>query len=498
MQVAQGIDYKSLYEQQKLQNNELQLAVTALQQQLAQLQKMIFGSKHERFVPSDANPSQLALGIEAETVATCSVTDAKKISYVKTNVLVEQKPLVHPGRMKLPESLRRQEILIEPAADITGYRRMGEEITEVLEYEPGELFVKKYVRPKYARPDNQGVVIGKLPSHPLEKAMAGSGLLAQIVIDKYIDHLPLYRQMQRFERGGVRLPYSTLTDWVGSTCRLITPLYDALKCEVLKTAYLHADETPIKVMDKDKKGQTHRGYFWVYQNSIEKLVFFDYQESRGREGPSGILEYFKGYLQTDGYSAYELFDKKEGITLVNCMAHARRLFNEALQNDEARASYAMEQIQELYAVERDAKQQGLSFDERQILRQQRAVPILQEMDRWMKRQYIEVAPRSAIGKALAYSIERWNRLSLYAQDGMLNIDNNPVENSIRPVAVGRKNYLFAGSHEAAQRSAILYSLLGTCKMHGLEPYQWLKKVLEAIADHPINRIHELLPHRFNK
>lgn len=498
MQVAPSIDYKSLYEQQKLHNNELQVAVTTLQQQLAQLQKMIFGSKHERFVPSDANPSQLSLGIEAETVATCSLTDAKKISYVKTNVSVEQKPLLHPGRMKLPEHLRREEIIIEPAEDITACKRMGEEITEVLEYEPGELFVKKYVRPKYAMPENAGVVIGELPSRPLEKAMAGPGLLAQIVIDKYVDHLPLYRQMQRFERGGVKLPYSTLTDWVGSTCRLITPLYEALKTEVLKTSYLHADETPIKVMDKDTKGQTHRGYFWVYQNSTQKLVFFDYQESRGREGPCGILEDFKGYLQTDGYSAYELFDKKEGITLVNCMAHARRMFNEALQNDEARASYAMEQIQALYAVERDAKEQGLSFKERKHLREQRSVPVLETLGSWMKAQYMEVTPKSAIGKALAYSIERWDRLSLYTKDGMLNIDNNPVENSIRPVAVGRKNYLFAGSHEAAQRSAMLYSLLGTCKMHGIEPYTWLRDVLQNICDHPINRIHELLPHRIDK
>jgi transposase len=495
MQATSTIDYKSLYEQEKLQNNELQIAVAGLQLQLAQLQKMIFGSRHERFVPSDANHSQLSLDIEAEASASCSIAGAKKISYVKTNVSVEQKPLVHPGRMKLPENLRRQEILIEPVTDTTGCRRMGEEITEVLEYEPGELFVIKYVRPKYAMPDNAGVVIGELPSRPLEKAMAGPGLLAQIVIDKYVDHLPLYRQMQRFERGGLKLSYSTLTDWVGSTCRLIAPLYEALKMEVLKTSYLQADETPIKVMDKDKKGQTHRGYFWVYQNSIERLVFFDYQESRGREGPSGILEHFQGYLQTDGYSAYEAFDKKEGITLINCMAHARRMFNEALQNDEARASYAMEQIQDLYAVERDAKEQGLTFDERKELRQQRSVPVLESLGSWMKSQYLETTPKSAIGKALAYSIERWDRLSLYTKDGKLNIDNNPVENSIRPVAVGRKNYLFAGSHEAAQRSAMLYSLLGTCKMHGIEPYAWLRDVLQNIADHPVNKIAELLPHR---
>lgn len=486
---------KKVYDELLDEHHQLKLVVSGLQQQLSQLQKMIFGAKHERFVPPDANPSQLSLDIQAEPIATCSVVEAKKITYTRTNVSVEQKPLVHPGRMKLPEHLRREQIIIEPAEDVRGCKRMNEEITEILEWQPGELFVKRYVRPKYAKPDNAGVVIGELPSRPLEKAMAGPGLLAQIVIDKYVDHLPLYRQMQRFERSGVKLPYSTLTDWVGSACRLIMPLYEALKTEVLKTSYLHADETPIKVMDKDKKGQTHRGYFWVYQNSLKKLVFFDYQQSRGREGPSGILQHFQGYLQTDGYSAYETFDRKEGITLVNCMAHARRLFNEALQNDEARASYALKQMQELYAIERDAKEQGLSFEERKELRQQRSVPVLESLGSWMKRQYIEVAPKSAIGKALAYSIERWDRLSLYTKEGMLNIDNNPVENSIRPVAIGRKNYLFAGSHEAAGRSAMLYSLLGTCKMHGIEPYAWLRDVLQNIADHPINRISELLPHR---
>ena len=225
---------------------------------------------------------------------------AKKITYVRTGTSIEQKPLVHPGRMKLPESLRREEIIIEPAADVSNCKKMGEEITEVLEWQPGELFVKKYVRIKYARlngssgqakPGNSGVLIGELPVRPLDKAMAGAGLLAQIVIDKYVDHLPLYRQMQRFERSGLKLPYSTLTDWVSATCKLIEPLYEALKASVMQSNYLHADETPIKVLDKDKKGTTHRGYYWVYQNSIKKSVFFDYRQGRGREGPQGILEH---------------------------------------------------------------------------------------------------------------------------------------------------------------------------------------------------------------
>jgi transposase len=491
MQAATAPDYKILYEQS-------QFELLQLKQQLEQLKKMIFGSRHERFIPSSATDPQLALDIKTEATATVNVTSTKQISYTRTNVAVEQKPLQHPGRMKLPESLRREEIIIEPAEDITACRKMGEEITEVLEYQPGELYVKQYKRIKYARPGNNGVVIGKLPCRPIEKAMAGEGLLAQIVIDKYVDHLPLYRQMQRFERSGVKLSYSTLTDWVSDTCKLITPLFEALKAEVLKSNYLHADETPIKVMDKDKKGETHRGYYWVYQNSIDKIVFFDYQEGRSREGPAEILQNFRGYLQTDGYVAYDVFDKNKNIAQIHCMAHARRKFNDALDNNRAVAGHAMQEIQKLYAIERNCKEQNLSFGAIKDVRQRQSVPILDSLGKWMKDEYIKAMPKSSIGQALAYSIERWGKLSLYAENGMLNIDNNPVENSIRPVAIGRKNYLFAGSHEAAKRSGMLYSLLGTCKMHGIEPYGWLKDVLQRIADYPINKIHELLPHHWNK
>lgn len=484
-------DYQQLYEQS-------QLRIASLERQLQQLQKMIFGSRHERFVPATANDPQLLLDIPVETVAAVSVANAQRISYVRGNVTVEARPVQHPGRMRLPESLRREEIIIEPGEDTRDCRKMGEEITEVLEYQPGELYVRQYRRIKYARPDNGGVLIGELPSRPLPKVMAGEGLLAQIVIDKYIDHLPLHRQMQRFERAGVKLPYSTLTDWVSATCGLITPLFDALKSAVLQSGYLHVDETPIRVIDKEKKGETHRGYYWVYQDSINKLVFFDYQEGRGREGPMEILEHFKGYLQTDGYAAYDIFDKRAGVTLIHCMAHARRMFNEALDNDYDRAHYALCEIQKLYEIERISKEKGLNYEELKVVRSRTAAPILQGLWLWMQQQYVQVLPKSAIGKALAYSMERWHKLSLYITDGRLNIDNNPVENSIRPVALGRKNYLFAGSHEAAKRSGMLYSLLGTCKMHGVEPYTWLKDVLNRIADHPVNRIQEMLPHRYNR
>lgn len=459
---------------------------------------MIFASRHERYVSADANPAQLSLDIAAEPAASTEIAHAKKISYTNSGTITPTVPLTHPGRMKLPEHLRREEIVIEPSGDVSAGTCIGQEITEVLEYEPGELFVKKYIRNKYALPHNKGVAIGDLPARPLEKAMAGEGLLAQIIIDKYVDHLPLHRQMQRFDRSGVKLAYSTITDWVSNTCALITPLYEALKSEVLTAGYLHADETPIKVMSKEKKGETHRGYYWVYQDSNAKQVFFDYQEGRGREGPIEVLKDFKGYLQTDGFTVYDRFDKQDGVTLLHCMAHARRKFNDALDNDEARANYALQEIQKLYAIERSCKEQAFTETQVYEIRQQQSLPILIALGIWMKEQYAQVLHRGVIGDALAYSIKRWDRLMLYTSNGKLNIDNNPVENSIRPVALGRKNYLFAGSHEAAKRSGMLYSLLGTCKMHSIEPTGWLKDVLKRIPSHPINKIKDLLPQNWNK
>jgi transposase len=485
-EVATHTDYKALYE-------ESQLVLTQLRHELDQLKKMIFGSKQERFIPGQAtDPTQLSMGLPAEQVAASLLFKAKKIEYTRVGSVPSNSVTTHQGRMKLPDHLERKEILVDVAGK-EGCREIGREITEELEYEPGRLYVNRYIRPKYVSPDNMTILVAPLPERPLPKAIAGPGLLAQIIIDKYIDHLPLHRQQQRFSREKINIPYSTLTDWVGNTCGLITPLYEALKKEVLASDYLHADETPIKVLDKDKKGETHRGYFWVYHNSLQDMVLFDYQPGRSREEPSELLKDFRGHLQTDGYAAYNIFDTPKDVTLLHCMAHARRKFVEASANDQVRAEYVLEQIQQLYAIERKAADEQLSEADTLQLRQEKALPILESLGKWMEQAYTEVLPKSAIGVALAYSIQRWPRLMIYATDGKLNIDNNPVENCIRPVAIGRKNYLFAGSHEAAQRSAMLYSLLGICKLHDINPFTWLKNVLEVIPSHPINKIRELLP-----
>ena len=227
-------------------------------------------------------------------------------------------------------------------------------------------------------------------------------------------------------------------------------------------------------------------------------MFFDYQQSRSKKAPQGILRGFKGYLQTDGYEAYEQFEKQGDVTHFLCMAHARRYFVDAQATDGQRSAYVLEKMLQLYSIERSCREQELSFDERKDIRQSQAGPILEKLKEWMTEQFREkkVLPNSPMGKALAYSLKRWDKLMRYTQNGMLSIDNNPVENSIRPVALGRKNYLFCGSHEAAQRTAMIYSLLGSCKMQGIDPYLWLRDVLTRLPMHPINKIKELLPNNW--
>lgn len=491
------IDYKSLYEASERERIQLEVKVMELSHQLQQLKKMIFGSKSERFIPSKDAVSLPSLFDIPEEGASCSVIDTKQITYTKTKLA--KSPSSHHGRMKISEKLRRVDTVLEPDGDMTGCRKIGEEITEVLEYIPGELFVDRTIRPKYICPvlDEQAdrdtkIIVAELPERPIEKCMAGPGLLAQVIIDKYVDHLPVYRQMQRFSRAGVNIPLSTLIGWISSLCTLIAPLGNALSKLVLKSGYLHADETGIKVLDKDKKGSTHQGYFWVYQDSRQKFVFFDYQPSRSREGPDMVLKDFRGHLQTDGYEAYTHFDEMEGIIQSNCMAHARRKFDEARYNDAGRAEYVMQQMGLLYDIERIAK--DWAADDRLVIRQEKSVPILDKLGVWIREEYQKVPPRSAIGKALAYSINRWDKLCIYCTDGNLCIDNNPVERSIRAIAIGRKNYMFCGSHEAAKRAAMLYSLMGMCKLHDVNPYEWLKDVLIKIPSYPLQRVGELLPH----
>jgi transposase len=466
---------------------ERDFAILTLQQELAQIKRMIFGTKSERFAPI-VPVEQTSLSLDVETAIAPPVVK-QQISYTREK---QKSNKVHSGRLPIPAHIERIIIEVAPDIDVTGLKSIGEEVTEELEYKAGSFYVNQYRRKKYAKPDGEGIIIGSLPTRPIEKGMAGAGLLASIIIEKYVDHLPLYRQIQRFKRAGMDIPTATISGWLRGTCNLIEPLYDVLKKEVLSQDYLQADETPIAVMDKDKQGATHQGYNWVYHAPGKKMVLFDYRHGRGRDGPREILKDFRGHLQADGYNAYEIFDNKT-ITLLHCMAHARRKFEQALDNDKERAEYVLQQIQILYAIERKAREENYTHTQRYELRQAESVAVLQSLHVWFKENIQQVLPKSLIGEAINYSLGRWKKLSLYATDGKLEIDNNLVENVIRPVALGRKNYLFAGSHEAAQRSAMLYSFMGTCKLRGVEPLHWLKTTLSKLPDHKANRLNELLP-----
>ena len=484
MQAAGNItDYKILYDELHIKHDDLEVRFDTLLHELAQMKKIIFGSRHERFVPTDDNNRslQLKLNLDADTIAACKITDVKKVTVILTKTEVTfNKSKPHPGRMKLPENLRRETVILMPDCDVTGLKKIGEEITEILDFTPGEFYVKQYIRPKFVKPlseTNDAVITASLPGRMMEKCMAAEGLVTIILVDKYMDHMPLHRQLQRFARVGLIIAQSTINGWVKNALLLFVALYELHKQQILKSGYLNVDETGIRVLDDDKKGKTHSGFYWVYHSQELKASLFDYQPGRGREGPNSILEKYQGFLQTDGYSTYDKVGAKHGIIHLSCMAHARRYFIDARHDNAPLADHALKMFQELYAIEVRIKHLELKADDKLRIRKDEAVPILKAMKQWLTEEYVKLRPTSPIAKAMAYCLPRMDKLTIYTTDARLNIDNNPVENAIRPIAIGRKNYLFAGSHEAAQRAAMMYSFFNTCRLHNINLYEWLKDVL---------------------
>jgi transposase len=474
---------------------ELEAEVIRLKAELAQLRRLIFGQKSERFVP-DQNADQLSLDVLDTTTASTSPAKTETITYTRKKAATSN--VTPHSRNVLPDSLPRVDVVIEPEQDVTGLKKIGEEITEELEYKPGKLFVKRFIRPKYARRGGDGVVIAHLPSRPIDKGIPGPTLLSHIVISKYVDHLPLYRQQQQFKRLGLVIPESTLCGWIKSTADLIKPLVEMQFDLIKRTSYLMADETPIRVLDRNKKGRSHLGYYWVYYSPLEKIVCFDYRPGRGRDGPTEILQSFKGSLQFDGWQAYNSVASRKGVIAVGCMAHARRYFEQALGSDPDRATWMLQRIQELYAVERLAREKSMTFEERYQVRQKNALPVMKEIKTWLDQNVVKVLPKNDMGEAIGYTLGQWPKLERYLNDGRLEIDNNLVENAIRPVAFGRKNYLFASSHESAQRGAVIYSLVATAKLHNLDSSEYLTDVINRIADHPFKKLADLLPQNWKK
>lgn len=469
----------------------------------ANLRRLIFSSKTERFVANAMAGNQGSLFAEGEenTAEEKEQPATEKISYERKKTHPSGKN--HSGRNKIPDHLPTREVIIEPEEDTTGMKKIGEEITETLEYTPASLVKKITRRPKYATADSSKIVIGKLPSRPIEKGIAEASLLAHIFICKFIDHLPFYRQRQIFKRNYEwDLPSSTINDWFISCCTLLRPLYDLLVKKMLESnapkSYLQADESPIKVLDNEKptdqkggKGSTHQGYQWIYRNPLKGIVVFQYRKGRGAHGPKEMLVNYEGYLQTDGYIVYDKIAKTGKIELVGCLAHARRKFFEAQKFDKKRSEFVLEKIKTIYLHEKECK--DFAAEERKKYRLEKVAPLMQELHNWAENEQYKVTPKTPIGKAIGYFLNQWPKLSRVLQAGELEIDNNQIENKIRPLALGRKNYLFAGNHQAGQNIAMMYSFFATCKEHNINPYDWLKDVLEELPDTKITDLEKLLP-----
>jgi transposase len=474
-------------------NNELRFRID-------ELKRLIYGSKRERFEPT-RDVHQLNLEFEPKAAEIDEEVKAERevirISYERQKSKKE-----HQGRLALPSHLPVVETVVEPSEDTTGMIRIGEEITEELDYTPGKLHINRIIRPKYiTREDasgNQKQVIAEL-NRPIPKCIASAALLTSIFTDKYIYHLPLYRIIKRINQMGVSLPSSTLESWVKLGAELIRPLYAVHRLYVFREIYQMIDESPIKVQDKDKKGACHSGYMWVRYAPLSKASLFEYYPSRStQKGPVDDLHSFTGYIQTDGYSGYTYLASLKGITHLSCWAHARRYFEKALDNDNQRASHVLKLIQLLYAIEALAREAEMTPEQRHELRLEKSLPIINEIGQYIYKERDSVLPQSPIGKAFEYCSSRWTSLQNYLENGILEIDSNLVENAIRPLALGRKNYLFAGSHNAAKDIAMFYSFFATCTKNDIDPHNWLTYVINNINETKNSQLKNLLPQFIDK
>ncbi|UCF21493.1 MAG: IS66 family transposase [Gemmatimonadota bacterium] len=463
-----------------------------LRHQLEQAVRRLYGRKSER---RDPNQGELDLGADP-----APPTEEEGSRGPETEEEVESaRARSRRGRKKLPKDLPRKRIVLEPEAkDLVcpccegERRRIGSDITEELEYEPAVLYINEYERPKYACPRcEEGVVQAALPARPIEKGRPGPGLLAHVVVSKYSEHLPLYRQETVFPRAGVAISRRTLCDWVRAVAELGEPIVDFMKNEsVLTSKVIHSDDTRITVQDPRHPGGSRSGYLWVYGGDQDDLVY-DFTPSRSRDGPLAFLGDYAGYLQADAYSGYDEVFRMGRVIEVGCWAHARRYFFEAVKTALEPATELLAQIRRLYAVERAAK--DLNATARRDLRQEKSDPILQQIEETLEEIAPHHLPKSPMGEAIGYARRQWRALTRYAEDGDLEIDNNASERALRMVAVGRKNWLFAGSDAGGRRAAILYSLIGTCKRIGIDPFAYLRDLIARVSTHPMRRINELTP-----
>ena len=467
----------------------LEAKVQKLEQRLRYLERKMWGSMSEkRRLPDD--PAQLKLDFgeldfedEELEVIKEAAEEIKKYREVKVKAHAKKIPV----RQKLPENLPRVEEHIYPAGYV-GHEDEWvlfeeTETSEHLELKPAEFFVRVTVRHKGMRKDTKEIITAPVPVEPIAKSYATASLLTDLMVGKYVDHLPFHRQIQMYKRLGVTLPASTIEEWFHDVADLMRPAYYRLKEIILSKDYLQSDETTVPIVDNEKQ-RTVKGYLWLVRDIETDQVFFHYNEgSRGQKVVLQLFGNYRGAIQTDGYAGYNILEKFEGIVTLNCWCHARRYFDRALSNDKARADYALAQIGMLYDVGHMADDQKLDHEGRKALRQRLAYPIIKAFEKWCVSQYPQVLPKSPIGRALAYTITYMRGLARYVTDGKYKMDNNLIENSVRPVACGRKNYLFCGNHEAAEDAAVLYSMMGCCKAADVDFKVWMNYFLSHVHDY---------------
>ena len=482
------------------------LEIETLKVQIARLRRQQFGRSSEKL---DRQIEQLELVLEdLEASASADQPEEAAASDPRADTSTTKPGSRRSGgRRPLPAHLPRREVVHAgdcacPACGGT-LRQVGEDVTEILDYVPGRFEVIRHVRPAFSCRRCEGMVQAPMPSLPITRGQPGAGLLAHVLVSKYCDHLPLYRQSGIYARDGVELDRATLADWIGKMAALLDPLVGAVERHVLAAERLHADDTPVPVLAPGT-GKTKTGRLWVYLRderphggAAPPAVFYRYSPDRKGEHPRRHLAGFKGFLQADGYAGFgPLYADVDGqpaaVTEVACWAHVRRKFHDVhLATASPLAAEALDRIGALFGIERPVN--GKPPDERRQARQDQARPLLDDMAAFLDATLAKISGKSELAAAIRYARSRWAALSRYLDDGRLDMSNNAAERAIRPLTLGRKNWIFAGSDAGGDRAAAIYTLVETAKLNGLDPEAYLRDVIGRIADHPINRIADLLP-----